>query len=169
VNFGEPRIGHPPKDAWQQSVATDIGVASALLGPDGSFTGGSLTYLGEAIHTLQDYTSPAHTDTNGDPLPWHGIGIGSITHFARESTPERDWAAIGLAVRLTMAAFLEADPTAAEKHGLTKDNFDQQAAQRISDYVSWYYSLPMFDNYRSIVDEEAARACALGNPAACVD
>ena|SRR5579871_1621440 len=82
-----------------------------------------------------------------------------------EASPMADWSRIGEAIRLTMAAYMQANPTAAAQHGLTDKTFDAQAQKRIEDYVHWFYQGSSFAN--NDIAEEAARQCALGNPAAC--
>jgi len=37
-------------------------------------TNNALSDFGEAIHPVMDSTSPAHTDNQGNPLPWCGLG-----------------------------------------------------------------------------------------------
>jgi hypothetical protein len=78
-----------------------------------------------------------------------------------------DWSRIGQAVRLTMAAYMQANPVEAAEHGLNDQTFDAMAQKRIQDYVHWFYQGSSFMN--NGVKEEAARQCALGNPAACAD
>jgi RHS repeat-associated protein len=172
MSNGQSSPPQSPGDASDQMwnfVAVSVAGSNATLGSDGSFTSVSLEWLGQAIHTLQDHTSPMHTSASGEPLPWRGMGIhfvGAIGHWAGESSADRDWSAIGLAVRLTMAAYMEANPNLAARHGLTAATFDQQANQRISECVNWFYSQSV-NNNEPHWKEEAARQCAFGNPAAC--
>jgi RHS repeat-associated protein len=146
-------------------VARNLADAASSLGPGGSFSDLSLVRLGDAIHTVQDYTSPMHTSAAGELRPWSGmLRFGAVSHWAGESAPNRDWSRIGWAVRLTMAAFMQANPALAAKHGLTQDTFDREANNRVSQYVDWFYtqSAPRWG-----WEEDAARQCALGNRAAC--
>lgn len=134
------------------------------------FTDLGLIRLGDAIHTVEDYTSPEHVSAGGELLPWSGVGflgLRGMAHWGGESAPNRDWAAIGTAVRLTMAAYMQANPEQAAQHGLTEATFDNQANQRISQLVEWFYSQPVNSNINSEAQRDAARQCALGNPAAC--
>ena len=150
-------------------VATSVNGANATLNAAGGFISTSLEWLGDAIHTLQDYTSPVHTSASGEALPWNGVGafgIPGLTHWAQESAPNRDWTRIGFAIRLTMAAFMEANPALAKSRGLTDATFKAQSDQRISQYVGWFYSQPVESN-QPHWQSGAARLCALGNHAAC--
>ena len=40
----------------------------------------ALAELSEALHTIMDRNSPLHTDDNGDPIPFTGIGTDLIPH-----------------------------------------------------------------------------------------
>jgi len=135
----------------------------------GEFTTLALVRLGDAIHTVEDYTSPVHT-SSGQPLPWYGFGvthlIGDFHHWEGENSPSRDWSAIGTAIRLTMAAFMQANPEQAAKHGLTESTFNKEANQRIEQYVNSFFALPN-TGISTEGQRDAARQCALGNPAAC--
>jgi len=81
-----------------------------------------------------------------------------------EDTPVDDWSRIGLAIRLTMAAFMQASPDLAARGGLTPATFDKEATRRITDYVDlmWQPSSPGV-----AAAQDAARQGALGNSAAC--
>ena len=134
----------------------------------GVFTDGALVYLGDAIHTVEDYTSPEHT-SGGEPLPWGGVGrhpIDAFHHWEGENSPSRDWTAIGNAIRLTMAAFMQANPEQAARHGLTPSTFDREANERIEQFVSAFFALRN-TGISTESQRDAARQCALGNPAAC--
>lgn len=163
----------PPQSAQEASekmwdfVATMAAGAHATLGSDGQFNSVSLAYLGDAIHTLEDYTSPMHTSSSGQPLPWYGAAHGGFKHWQGENSPSDSWAGFGLAIRLTMAAFMDVNPVLAAKKGLTAATFDAQANQRISDYVERFFRMSGNVMSSNNVAEEAARQCALGNPAAC--
>jgi RHS repeat-associated protein len=145
--------------------------AKLFLNSDGSFSSISLEMLGDAIHTLQDLTSPMHRTSSGDPVPWRGGAIEAAVHFNGEASPSADWAGFGLAVRLTMAAYMLTSPEAAAKHGLNKWNFENEAQKRISDFVNSYYDkeATWAGAHPGTVEiqRDAARQCALGNPAAC--
>ena len=149
------------------SVASNMNEASGLLHSGGRFSDLSIVFLGDAIHTVQDYTSPMHTTASGELLPWLGLGahtLGALGHYMGESTPDHDWSRIGWAIRLTMAAYMQANPQHAAANGLTEATFNKQAEQRISQYVDWFY-LGTSTLSPGMID--AARQCALGNPAAC--
>jgi len=146
-------------------VADDIQEANATLHADSTFSDRSLVLLGDAIHAVQDYTSPMHRTDAGEAIPWTGYSLGAVHHWAGESSPNRDWARIGWAVRLTMAAFMQANPEQAKARGLTDRTFEKEAQKRISEYVRWFSSATGAN--KSHMDEDRARQCALGNPAAC--
>jgi hypothetical protein len=118
------------------------------------------------MHTLEDMTSPMHTTDDGTPRTWEGygfMGYKGAAHWAGENDPSDSWARFGWAVRLTLAAYVQVDPVAAAKHGLNGNNFEQEANRRISAYIDNYFAMKK----GSHMQEEAARQCALGNPAAC--
>jgi RHS repeat-associated protein len=147
--------------------------AEIVFAHGGNFSWNSLNALGDAIHTVQDYTSPMHTTGDFMPMVWNGgfwpptkWGPG-LAHWEGEASPIADWSRIGFAIRLTMAAYMQANPEAAAKNGLTDETFDSQANKRINNYVNWFYQNSSFGEGQNIIREDAARQCALGNPAAC--
>jgi hypothetical protein len=148
-------------------VATMMGGANATLGPNGQFNSTSLAYLGDAIHTVEDYASPMHTSSSGEPLPWYGAAHGGFQHWEGENSPSDSWAGFGQAIRLTMAAFMQANPEPARRNGLTEANFNAEADRRISQYVENFFRMSGNVMGTDHMKEEAARQCALGNPAAC--
>jgi RHS repeat-associated protein len=142
-------------------------IAQAIQGTDssGNMSSSALDHLGDAMHTLEDMTSPMHTTDDGTPKTWEGLGFlghTGLAHFLGESSPADDWARFGWAIRVTLAAYVEADPVAAAKHGINADNFEKEADRRTSNFISQFYRMRA-----DPVDEDAARQCALGNPAAC--
>jgi RHS repeat-associated protein len=163
---------NPPQSAEEASnkmwdyVATMMAGASATLGPNGQFNSVSLTSLGDAIHTVEDYTSPMHT-SGGEPLPWYGAAHGGFQHWQGENSPSDSWAGFGQAVRLTMAAFMQVNPELARKNGLTEATFNAEADRRISQYVENFFRMSGNVMARDDMKEDMARQCALGNPAAC--
>jgi RHS repeat-associated protein len=164
---------NPPQSSQEASskmwdfVAAMMGGASATLGPNGQFNSVSLAYLGDAIHTVEDYTSPMHTSQSGEPLPWYGASHGGFQHWLGENSPSDSWAGFGRAVRLTMAAFMQANPEQAKKNGLTEATFNAEADRRISQYVQNYFRMSGNVMSSDHAKEDMTRACALGNPAAC--
>jgi hypothetical protein len=155
--------------SWQ-FVADMLSTASANTDANGKLSTFGLYALGDALHTVQDYTSPEHTDEHFEPkqyrggfMPWQWGAM--LDHASGESSPGADWSRIGLAIRLTMAAFLEADPVGAANHGLTAKTFDAEANKRIEHYLENEFRA--HEVGMSPVQEDAARQCALGNPAAC--
>lgn len=148
-------------------VASNINTANAVLGPGGTFTSESLDLLGDAIHTVQDWTSPMHTSASGDPLVWRGVFHGGLQHWWGENSPEVNWAAIGRAIRLTMAAFMQANPELAKRKGLTGKTFEAECARRISGYVASFFASQSQGQESAVIREDARRQCALGNRAGC--
>jgi RHS repeat-associated protein len=152
-------------DMTMDFINYNLAGAAKELNPDGTLSNSSAVMLGDAIHTLQDTTSPMHETPSGDPIPWRGGTLEGIAHFMGENRPSRSWMGIGRAIRLTMAAYMHTDPEEASKHGLNKWTFDNEANSRISHYVDVVDSLS-----RSMTPGQVAadRLCALGNPAACM-
>ena len=151
-------------------VAWNMNDANANLRRDGSFSDLSLLRLGNAIHTVQDYTSPEHVSAAGQLLPWNGsFRFGAAIHVLGEISPDEGWAGIGQAIRLTRAAFMQANPAQAASHGLTSATFEKEANRRINDYVDQFYNgirIAAGETFER--QREGARQCALlGNPAAC--
>jgi hypothetical protein len=66
-----------------------------------------------------------------------------------------------------MAAFMQVNPELAEKNGLTEATFNAEADRRISQYVENFYRMSGNVMSSDPLQYYAARACALGNPAAC--
>jgi RHS repeat-associated protein len=158
-------------EAW--SFVTTRGLqATTMLGPGGELTAAALDDLGDAMHTIQDFTSPAHTNGNYEPYIWRGpLGENAryIGHYLGEEGPQVDWARFGQAIRLTMAMVVQYASDAARKRGLSAENLDAEAAKRVGAYISSFFStMPgsIFGPSRA-AQEDAARQCALGNPAAC--
>lgn len=159
---------------WQH-IADKLSEARAGVGGDGAFNGTGLVAFAEAVHAVQDWTSPSHTTASGQTNVWRGFSGENVRMFAHgfaENSPSDSWARFGLAVRLTMAAFLQANPAAASRTGLTSENIDAKATKRITDYVDRYYRQPggiLGFSPGLEMRREAARQCALGNPAACME
>lgn len=83
--------------------------------------------------------------------------------------PSQDWSRIGYAIRLTMAAYLQSGAGCeAGRQCLTTANFESQVTKNIEDYVdSFYHQFVPLGPGNDAIQEDAARQCALGNPAAC--
>lgn len=58
----------------------------------GQINNGAMNEFGQALHTVEDRTSPAHTDGNGNPREWSGVPStpgeyqAAKQHEAEEST-----------------------------------------------------------------------------------
>jgi RHS repeat-associated protein len=148
------------------------GKMEAASSTDSKFTDQQLDALGDAIHTAQDFTSPTHTDRLGNPLPWQGLPTegpfyDAYEHALGEASPANDWSRFGDAIRVTLAAFVQANqrnPNFTKQTGLTAENYEAEADRRISIYVREFF---YFNSTQNPIAEDAARQCALGNPAAC--
>jgi RHS repeat-associated protein len=136
----------------------------------------SIDALGDALHTIQDYTSPEHRDASFQPRMWPGAAgaaflfPSTIAHVLGEDSPEVNWSRFGLAVRFSMAAFMQWSPKRAQESGLTDATFEAAYQRRITNFIDSYYSLLDLDRKNwshAYVKADAARQCALGNPAAC--
>lgn len=117
------------------------------------------------MHTLEDMTSPMHTTDDGIPRVWEGLGFlghKGAAHWMGENEPSDSWVRFGQAIRLTLAAYVQANPVGAAQHGI---NAAILKAKLIGE------SPVSFDSQFMIkgdpIGEDAARQCALGNPAAC--
>jgi RHS repeat-associated protein len=98
--------GQSPEDALNKMwsfVSDKMGVASRNV-VGGTLNSIGLDALGDAIHTVEDFTSPMHTDSKFMPLVWNGgywppskWGPGYV-HVSGEASPDQDWSRIGLAV-----------------------------------------------------------------------
>ena len=78
----------------------------------------SLSAFGEAAHTVADGTSPAHVDSQGNPLPWNPYSPSEVeAHEAAESTitPEQ----MNNAVNALQQAFQDTYGEAAAKQAVT--------------------------------------------------
>ena len=164
-------------DQMWKFVANQMSVASGNLGPGGGLNATGLDALGAAIHTAEDYTSPMHTDTSFTPQVWNGgywppskWGPG-FAHVSGEGSPDQSWSRIGFAVRLTMAVYLQSGAACESgKRCLTERNFESEFQRNISDYINNFYNQqPELGTYPGLREAtvDAARQCALGNPAAC--
>jgi RHS repeat-associated protein len=157
-NGGANQSSAEAKTLMNGFLSTELGLAAR-----GGLNSDGLVHLGNAIHTHQDTTSKVHMTKSGNPLPWNGVMHGGFSHWGGENDPSDDWAGIGQAIRKTMRDFMDANPEAAAKKGLTEKTFEQQSEERILKYVDHYYL--GFGN----LGYEAARACALHGGAACVN
>jgi RHS repeat-associated protein len=98
--------------AMWQFVGSEMTIASEH-NSGGTLNKAGLDALGDAMHTVQDFTSPEHTDANLMPMEWKGgfwppwkMGPGAA-HVLGEGSPEADWSRIGYAMRRSMAAYLQ--------------------------------------------------------------
>jgi RHS repeat-associated protein len=162
--------GQDPQQAKRNAdtlIMNNISQASQGTDASGHMSSDALDHLGDAMHTLEDMTSPMHTTDDGTPRVWEGVGFlghKGAAHWMGENEPSDSWARFGQAIRLTLAAFVQANSVGAAQHGITADNFEREANRRISDFVDREFIIK-----GDPIGEEAARQCAMGNLAACND
>lgn len=79
--FGNRRVGHPEKRTGKPTPSLGVDVLEWYYRPHAFVKKKNgkrvrhpqaLFLFGVAIHPLMDMTSPAHTDANGNPIPWCG-------------------------------------------------------------------------------------------------
>jgi RHS repeat-associated protein len=181
------------KEAYKHSMrgpGEDANSAHAMMNEfiGAKFRTHRVADFGDALHTIQDATSPWHTDNNFMPKEWGGVKqmakVG-LDHLLNETPDPRwtnEWTRLGLAVKWTMIAFMLWDPGTAKKGGLTPESFVEEYTKRISQYISSYYqgvgagiermelspSQTFYYQNQNDRDADVARQCALGAPAACV-
>ena len=177
-NAGEHDPSKASEDAWT-FVADNMNTASENVGANGQLNKTGLDALGNAIHTVEGFTSPMHTDANFMPMEWRGgywppskWGPGAA-HVLGGNSPETDWARIGYAIRLSMAAYLRSGVACESgKRCLTQANVEAEVARNIADYVHCAEHFEDANHYHNNgnnpIEEDAARQCAIGNPAACI-
>ncbi|MCE5308350.1 MAG: RHS repeat-associated core domain-containing protein [Acidobacteriales bacterium] len=134
-----------------------------------NITAAALSAFGEAVHALIDMGDPAHF--REEALAWGNGSSESVMHYLGESSESVNWAGVGQSIRMTISAGLVALPELVKRQG------DPQAwmNRTITDYVQRHFvhrsrTCGMMNNegnYSGYAEEEEARQCALGNPAAC--
>ena len=149
----------------------------------------SINDFGDALHTIQDYTSPTHTDAYFMPYKWSGIAksffnddMNAFSHWVGEGGPDASWERIGMAVQLTMIGYIEFDPVAAQRSGLTYATLETEYQKQMAQYLNNYYTglmasamahptgLSDYLFYQKYFqkESEAAYFCSIGASAACV-
>jgi len=93
-------------------------------------------------------------------------GLNHVSHG--ELFPQDDWFAIGMAMRATTVLAMQMDTEGMAVRGLTKWNFESEFRKNIESYVDSVYPRSPQSNFGSSIIRESAKACALGNPAACI-
>jgi len=107
---------------------------------------GLMHNFGAALHTIQDYASPTHTNALFEPYQWSGMGRSFlpwdesflIPHFMGETVTIVSWDRLMMSVELTLAAYIEFDPVAAAKQGLTYDTLIGQSQKKTVAYIDSY-------------------------------
>ena len=62
-------------------------IAQGKAAAAGGHMGAALHDAAIAMHAQMDATSPAHTDSNGDPKVWRGMGPQSLGHLREDIVP----------------------------------------------------------------------------------
>jgi hypothetical protein len=129
----------------------------------------TLTYLAVAGHTLSDLGSPSHLGSDGTPTTWPGLAPwhwgSDLSHVLGEDDESIDWAGIGQSVRNQIAGCVYSLKESCNT--IVGGPPDQAAARTINQIVQRYFSNVNILPYYDPIQEDAARQCALGNPAAC--
>jgi RHS repeat-associated protein len=152
------------KALMSDSVRSNVAMSRAGI-VNGQFTGTGLEHFGRALHTLQDFTSPAHVK-DGIMQEWRG-GVTGFFHRFGEDSPADSWFGVGQAMRISMALYMSLDSEGASQKGLTPKTFESELRKNIETYVESFY-LPGLSNFGGTIFVESAKACAMGNPAACI-
>lgn len=145
-------------------IDQNLALANDLSGGGRDLNDDAITAFAKAAHALTDMSSPAHVGADGMPIGWSNGRAAGLAHVYAERNASVDWFRAGQGMRLEIAGYARAFPYLAKKHG----NQDAWAQREIEHFVSSYFATedPAVRNH---VAEDAARQCALGNPAACGD
>jgi RHS repeat-associated protein len=75
------------QSATRQFIAQSM--SDATRGLDDGFRNVAMWNFGVAMHPVMDYSSPAHTDRHGDPIPWCGLtgGCSNTRKHGGDSDP----------------------------------------------------------------------------------
>ncbi|QOY86796.1 RHS repeat domain-containing protein [Paludibaculum fermentans] len=143
-------------------IDQNLALANDLSGGGRDLNDDAITAFAKAAHALTDMSSPAHVGADGMPIGWSNGRAAGLAHVYAERNASVDWFRAGQGMRLEIAGYARAFPYLAKKHG----NQDAWAQREIEHFVSSYFATedPAVRNH---VAEDAARQCALGNPAAC--
>lgn len=130
----------------------------------------SLDYLGEALHTISDWTSPAHVSDAGIPYTWYHSGTGeNIPHFMSESSSDVNPGRFYLGVRLEVEIYKTVHPDRAGDFKNLDSWILQDARQRAAREGAPSGGDPrtLGGGRSNVVGEEMKAQCWAGNPAAC--
>jgi RHS repeat-associated protein len=143
-------------------IDQNLTLANELSGGGRDLNDEAITAFAKAVHALTDMGSPAHVGPDGTPFGWSNERAAGLAHVFAERDASVDWFRAGQSIRLEIAGFTKAFPYLASRHG----NQDAWAQREIGKFVSRYFAT-QDPAERKPGAEDAARQCALGNPAAC--
>lgn len=102
----------------------------------GGFRSLALQTFGVAMHPVMDRTSPAHTDSIGNPIPWCGIGfrgIGCGDYQPMEHSPDETSAMARVNPGLERVADLNAHPEVQETmNTIIRSWYEQLTGQKLN-------------------------------------
>jgi hypothetical protein len=150
------------QDVGQRLMGNSIQINLRLA--TGLGTSAALKSFGRALHTIQDFYSPAHTTDSGQLLEWSGYS-GDLAHRFREDSFADSWFRFGQAAKATLRAFIQVDPVGAMNAGLTPVTLEAILRRRVGDALDVYF----LGSSATVAEREAALLCALGTSAACVN
>jgi hypothetical protein len=90
-----------------QFVSNEMSDATAVYNAHGNSQ--AMFLFGLAMHPLMDMTSPAHTDPNGNPIPWCGLNPFSCSQLGLHGDMPQS---------IENVSHLNADPTVQEREDL---------------------------------------------------
>jgi RHS repeat-associated protein len=97
-------------------------------------TPGALNEFGQALHTVTDRTSPAHTDANGNPMEWAGIPVtpaevaAASQHAAEEANITAEQ--MDAAVKAARESFREAFGDVALQEAVSEPQPEEAAKEK---------------------------------------
>lgn len=153
----------------ESSLSTDMKLASES---DRSL---ALGFVGSALHTIADWSSPAHVNDSGIPYTWTDPPRYSAdfrAHFSGESAVDVNPTRFYLGVRLMVALYLTRFPEEKSKFANLDSWILQDARIRAyNPYASSSQNPADYLRARVEADNKSERLaqCWAGNPAACDD
>jgi hypothetical protein len=92
---------------------------------DSGDTSDAMFLFGISMHPVMDYSSPAHTNPRGNPIPWCGL-FGSCSHTFQHGGDSDSWNPW----TIEDVAHLNTDPTAQAFESMAIRNWFQQLTGR---------------------------------------
>lgn len=127
----------------------------------------ALVYLGTALHTISDRHSRWHSNPDGSPTTWSVFPRwwpSNIIHAVREPFDNDYWWGLGQALR-DMATN---DVNWLGPYSALGGNTNAAVHNAVNGLINRQFNTPGELNWGRHGEQDAARACALGNPAACI-